>query len=81
VIVASRNVFTGTRTRETMLLVRAVEPYERFAWHVLAPKTDAEVSLAALSADRTLVRVSASRGSPALAATRLYDLVQTAASL
>jgi uncharacterized protein YndB with AHSA1/START domain len=81
VIVASRNVFTGTRARETLLLVRAVEPYERFAWHVLSPETDAEVLLTALAPDRTLVRVSASRGSPAIAAARLYDLVQTAASL
>jgi uncharacterized protein YndB with AHSA1/START domain len=81
VIVASRNWLTGTRSRETMLLVRAVEPYERFAFHILSPKTDAEVSLSAPESDRTLVRVSTSRGSPTLAATRLYDLVQTAASL
>jgi uncharacterized protein YndB with AHSA1/START domain len=81
VIVASRNWLTGTRSRETMLLVRAVDPYERFAFHVLSPKTDAEVVLSAPEPDRTLVRVSTSRGSPALAATRLYDLVQTAASL
>ena len=81
VIVAARNVFTGTRTRETMLLVRAVEPYERFAWYILSPKTDAEVTLTALAPDRTLVRISASRGSPERAAVRLYDLVQTAASL
>ena len=81
VIVAARNVFIGTRSRETMLLVRAIEPYERFAWHVLSPKTDAEVTLSVLAPDRTLVRISSSRGSPALAAARLYDLVQTAASL
>jgi uncharacterized protein YndB with AHSA1/START domain len=81
VIVASRNVFTGTRSRESLLLVRAVDPYERFAFHVLSPKTDAEVSLVSLAPDRTLARVSTSRGNAALAASRLYDLVQTAASL
>ena len=29
-----------------MLLVRAVDPYERFAWHLLRPKTDVEITLA-----------------------------------
>ena len=81
VIVASRNWLAGTRRRESMLLVQAVEPYERFAWHVLSPKLDVEISLRAVAADRTLVTVSASRGSPAQAAKRLYDLVQTASQL
>jgi uncharacterized protein YndB with AHSA1/START domain len=79
VIVASRNIFVGVRRRESMLLVRVVEPYERFAWHVLSPKEDAEVSLAAVGDDRTRVTVSSSRSSPERALQRLYDLVQTAA--
>jgi Activator of Hsp90 ATPase homolog 1-like protein len=81
VITASRNWFVGRRSRETTLLVRVVEPYERFAWHVLSPKLDAEVSLAAVGPERTRVTVSVSRGSPARALGRLYDLVQTAATL
>jgi hypothetical protein len=79
VIVASRNIFVGVRRRESMLLVRVVEPYERFAWHVLSPKEDAEVSLAAVGDDRTRVTVSSNRSSPERALQRLYDLVQTAA--
>ena len=81
VIVASRNIFVGVRQRESMLIVRAVDPYERFAWHVLSPKLDAEVSIAATGPDRTQVTVTSSRGSPTRALQRLYDLVQTAAGL
>ena len=64
-----------------LLLVRDVHPYERFAWHVLSPKLDAEVSIAATGPDRTQVTVTSSRGSPTRALQRLYDLVQTAAGL
>ncbi len=71
----------GRRSRETTLLVRVVEPYERFAWPVLSPKLDAEVSLAAVGPERTRVTVSVSRGSPARALGRLYGLLQTAATL
>ena len=81
VITTSRNIFVGRRRRETMLLVRTIEPYERFSWHVLSPKLDAEVSLASVGPERTRVTVSTSRGSPERAVRRLYDLVQTAASL
>ena len=75
-----RNVFTGRRRVETMLLVRDVEPYKRWAWHVLQPPLDVEIRVRATAPDRTLVTVSTSRGKPALAVKRLYDLVQTAAS-
>jgi uncharacterized protein YndB with AHSA1/START domain len=81
VMTAKRNIFAGPRTVETMLLVRAVEPFERFAFHVLAPKLDAEVRLQSTAPDRTLVTVATDRGSPAKAVQRLYDLVQTAATL
>jgi uncharacterized protein YndB with AHSA1/START domain len=81
VIVASKNIFVGVRRRETMLLVRIVEPYERFAWHLLSPTEDAEVSLAAVGQERTRVTVTASRSSPERALQHLYDLVQTAAGL
>jgi uncharacterized protein YndB with AHSA1/START domain len=83
-IVRVRNVLLGSRRKETLLLVRAVEPYERFAFHVLATKLDAEVRLHTLAPDRTRVTVTASRGGSSLprpAVKRLYDLVQTAAAL
>jgi uncharacterized protein YndB with AHSA1/START domain len=81
VLTTKRNIFVGPRAVETMLLVRAIEPFERFAFHLLTPKLDAEVRLRASAPDRTLVTVAASRGSPERAVRRLYDLVQTAATL
>jgi uncharacterized protein YndB with AHSA1/START domain len=81
VVTTKRNVFVGPRTVETMLLVRDVEPFERFSFHVLATKLDAEVRLRSTAPDRTEVTVAADRGSPARAVRRLYDLVQTAASM
>jgi uncharacterized protein YndB with AHSA1/START domain len=75
-----RNVFTGRRSVETMVLVREIEPYERWSWHLLEPATDVEVRLRSLGDARTLATVAASRGKPAVAVRRLYDLVQTAAS-
>jgi len=76
-----RNIFIGRRSVETMLLVREVDPYERFAFHVLEPKLDAEVRLQQTAADRTRVTVTVSSGKAEAAVRRLYDLVQTAASL
>jgi len=76
-----QNVFTGSRSVESMLLVRIVEPFERFAFHVLDPKLDAEIRLRASGEDRTLVTVVVSRGNAEHAVKRLYDLVQTAASI
>ena len=78
---AKQNVFTGTRRVETMLLVRDVEPYERWSFHVLATKLDAEVRLRATTDERTLVTVVVSKGNAKRAVKRLYDLVQTAASI
>ena len=75
-----RNVFTGRRRVETMLLVRDVEPYERWSWHLLEPELDVEIRIRSTAPDRTSVTVSTSRGNPAVAVQRLYDLVQTAAS-
>jgi uncharacterized protein YndB with AHSA1/START domain len=76
-----RNVFTGSRSVETMLLVREIDPYERWSWHLLQPATDVEVRLQATANDRTRVTVAVSRGNPARAVKRLYDLIQTAATL
>ena len=76
-----RNVFTGARSVETMLLVRDIDLYERWSFHVLEPKLDAEIRLRAIAEDRTLVTVAVSRGNAEVAVKRLYDLVQTAARL
>jgi uncharacterized protein YndB with AHSA1/START domain len=76
-----RNIFTGSRAVETMVLIRDIDPYERWAWHLLQPATDVEVRLRSVAENRTLVSVSVSRGRPAVAVKRLYDLVQTAAEL
>ena len=76
-----RNVLIGRRKVETMLIVRDVEPYERWSWHVLQPAFDAEVRLRAVSPDRTVVTVATSRGNAREAVGRLYSLLQTAATM
>jgi hypothetical protein len=81
VMSSKHNILAGRRTVETMLLVREVDPFERFTFHVLTPKLDAEVRLRATAPDRTVVTVRASRGHAERAVKRLYDLVQTAAGL
>jgi uncharacterized protein YndB with AHSA1/START domain len=81
VVATKRNLLTGRRSVETTLLVREIEVYERWTWHLLAPKTDVEISLRAVGPDRTAVTVATSRGSADTAVRRLYDLVQTAATL
>src|SRR6185312_16318130 len=75
-----RNLFTGRRSVETMMVVREIDLYERWTWHLLEPATDVEVRLQAASQDRTRVTIGVSRGSADVAVKRLYDLVQTAAS-
>jgi uncharacterized protein YndB with AHSA1/START domain len=76
-----RNVFTGRRSVETMVIVREIDLYERWTWHLLDPATDVEVRLQSVSEGRTRVTIGVSRGDPRAAVKRLYDLVQTAASL
>ncbi len=78
---SKQNIFTGRRRVTTMLLIRAIDSYERWSWHLLDPKLDAEIRLRATSADRTEVTVTVSSGKPEVAVRRLYDLVQTAATL
>jgi hypothetical protein len=73
------NPLAGTRGVETMLLVREVDQFERWTWHLLQPATDVEIRVQAVAPDRTRVTVAASRGKPAVAVKRLYDLVQFAA--
>ena len=76
-----RNVFTGRRVVETLVLIREIDPYERWTWHLLEPATDVDVRLRATAENRTVVTVGVTRGNPAVAVKRLYDLVQTAADL
>lgn len=81
VLATKRNVFAGPRPTETMLLIREIDPYERWSWHLLNPKTEAEIRLQSMGDERTAVTVATTRGSASRAVQRLYDLVQTAATL
>jgi uncharacterized protein YndB with AHSA1/START domain len=76
---SKRNVFTGRRHVETMLLVREIDLYERWSWHLLEPETDTEIRLRSSAPDRTLVTVATTARFAGAAVQRLYDLVQTAA--
>jgi uncharacterized protein YndB with AHSA1/START domain len=78
---SKQNVFIGRRKVETMLLIREIDLYERWTWHLLQPETDTEVRLRATASDRTLVTVTTSGRRARTAVQRLYDLVQTAASI
>jgi uncharacterized protein YndB with AHSA1/START domain len=80
--VQTSNVFVGRRERETMLLIREIEPYQRWTWHLLKPRLDVEVALRT-AGDHTVVTCSTSgrRRVAAEAVRRLYDLVQTAAAM
>ena len=79
----TQNLFVGRRERESMLLVREIDPFERWTWHLLAGKLDVELRLRSVEADRTVVTCTTSgrRRLPDQALKRLYDLVQTAATL
>jgi uncharacterized protein YndB with AHSA1/START domain len=76
-----KNVFTGRRFTESMVLIREIDLYERWTWHLLEPATDVEVRLRSIGPDRTEVTVSSSRRNAELAVKRLYDLIQTAAEM
>ncbi len=75
--------------RPSMLLIRDVYPLERWTWHLTGNTAmDVEVRLKAVAPDRTLVTIGVD-GSwktggvkvAQVALNRLYDLVQTAATL
>jgi uncharacterized protein YndB with AHSA1/START domain len=71
------------------LLVTAVDPYERLAFHLTGERLDVELTLAEPAPDRTTARLVVSgpflvglkRSMPAQALTRLHGLLQTAADL
>jgi uncharacterized protein YndB with AHSA1/START domain len=81
VIVTSRSLFVGPRGQETQLLIREIDLYERWSWHILATKLDVEIRLRATAEDRTEATITVSKGSPRAALKRLFDLCQTAATL
>lgn len=73
-------------------IVKTIELHERVVWGLTADRLDLEVRLAVIDPDRTLVTVAIEgtwrpealgrpRALPKAAAYRLYELVQTAASL
>ena len=71
------------------LIVTAVDPYERFAFHLTGERLDVELVLAELEPDVTRARLTVSgpflvglkRSMPTKALTRLHGLIQTAADL
>ena len=72
-----------------LLLVRRVEPYERFSFHLTRDRLDVELRLGASGPERTLAElvvrspwlVGLGRSLPRTALSRLHDLCQTAAQL
>ena len=82
------NPFTGRRPMEQVLLVRTVDPYERWAWHLVQDQLDVEVRLRSTGPDRTAARVEVAgpwllggrRSLARKAVERLHALVQTAAA-
>jgi uncharacterized protein YndB with AHSA1/START domain len=85
-----RPLLGGREPRQPMtLVVGAVEPYERWTWHLTGNlPLDVEIRLAAAAPDRTRVEITVTASRLAnprklarVAADRLYDLVQTAATL
>ncbi|HET7043763.1 MAG TPA: SRPBCC family protein [Gaiellaceae bacterium] len=80
------NPFTGRRPVEQLLVVGEIDQYERWSFHLVAERLDAEVRLRARGPERTLVTVTVEggwllggRGSLARKAVeRLHALVQTA---
>jgi uncharacterized protein YndB with AHSA1/START domain len=74
----------------TILVVRAVEPVVRFAFHIVGDRLDAELTLTPAADDHTLARLTVAapfwvlgfrRELPRDALGRLHALCQTAATL
>jgi uncharacterized protein YndB with AHSA1/START domain len=77
---------------EGLAIVRTIEPFERVGWALTADRLEVEVRLRAVDSARTFVEVVVDgtwrpeamgrpRALPRAAVNRLYELVQTAASL
>ncbi len=76
-----KNVLTGRRFTESMVVIREIDLYERWTFHLLEPATEVEVRLRSVAPDRTEVTVFSSRRNADLAVKRLYELIQTAAEM
>ena len=75
-----------------LAIVKTIELHERVVWHLSADRLDLEVRLAAVAPEQTVVTVAVEgpwrpealgrpRALPRVAVYRLYELLQTAASL
>jgi uncharacterized protein YndB with AHSA1/START domain len=79
---ARRNPFFSRHAVDTTILVRDVENYERWSWHLVSEKLTVEVRLRASGDHETEVTVTTSRGAasvPQDAVGRLRELVRTLA--
>ena len=47
VLINTSNPLLGTRTRETLLLIREIAELERWSWHLLLSRLDVEITLRA----------------------------------
>ncbi len=81
VIITSSSLFARPGGKESLLLIRDIDLYERWSWHLLATKLDVEIRLRSSAEDRTEASIALSKGSPGAALKRLFDLCQTAATL
>lgn len=75
--VTRRNPFRGVRRVETALLVRDVDLYERWTWHLVARRLDVEIRLRAANAGTEVTVTTSRRGEAAAAVSRLRELVLT----
>jgi uncharacterized protein YndB with AHSA1/START domain len=76
--VTRRNPFRRARRIETALLLRDVERFERWTWHLASERLDVEVRLRSSDEHATEVTVTTSRGRTAeIAVSRLRELVLT----
>jgi uncharacterized protein YndB with AHSA1/START domain len=80
------NPFTGRRPMEQQLVVGAIEPYERWSWHLIQDRLEVEVRLRTTAPERTEATVAIEgplllggrRSLARQAVERLRTLVQTA---
>jgi uncharacterized protein YndB with AHSA1/START domain len=80
--VARSNPFRGRRRVETALLLRDIDLYERWTWHLASSRLDVEIRLRTAGEHETEVTVTTSRGGASLATDavhRLGELVRTLA--
>ena len=69
--VTRRNPFLGPRRVDTALLLRDVELYERWTWHLVDRRLDVEIRLRVAGEAETEVTVTTSRGRMAVPASQI----------